>query len=459
MIKMTSDEILKSVSGIFLLKNNENDIDKIVIDSREACKGALFVAIIGESLDGHKFIESAYENGCRAFLVNESANIDLKYDDATIIAVGNTEIALGDIAKRYKKKFDIQCVGITGSVGKTTTRDMVYSVVSKQFNSLKNEKNLNNQFGVPLTLFNLDESHECAVIEMGMSGFKEIEYLADVVEPDIGIITNIGLSHVERLGSQDGILQAKMEITTNFKESNTLIINGDDPYLKKVNVDECGYKVIRVGFEDGNDIKCVHYHMTESGCIFECEVNGEIGEYIIPVSGKHNVYNAMSAIAVGLTLGMDKRKIREGLRDFKLTPMRLDIVENGKNGITIINDTYNASPDSMKASLDILSLYNRRKVAILGDIFELGEYAEQGHRSVGAYSVNKADVLVLVGDNAKYIAEEALKEGFRPSLVYHYDNKEDIKLNEILEENDVVLVKASRGMELEKVVEKIKEMN
>lgn len=458
-MKMTLDEILKSVDGTFLLKNNDDDIDKVVIDSREACGGALFVAIIGESLDGHKFIESAYENGCRAFLVNESANIDFKYDDAVIIEVENTEIALGDIAKKYKEKFDIPYIGITGSVGKTTTRDMVYSVVSKQFKSLKNEKNLNNQFGVPLTLFNLDETHECAVIEMGMSGFKEIEYLADVVEPDIGIITNIGLSHVERLGSQDGILNAKMEITTNFKESNTLIINGDDPYLKKVDVNKGEYRVIRVGFEDHNDIKCIHYHMMESGCIFECEVNGEVGEYILPISGKHNIYNAMAAIAVGVSLGMDKRKIREGLRDFKLTAMRLDIIENDKSGITIINDTYNASPDSMKASLDILSLYNRRKVAILGDIFELGEYTEQGHRSVGAYSVNKADVLVLVGDSAKYIAEEALKQGFRPSLVYHYDNKEDIKLNEILKEKDVVLVKASRGMGLEYVVERIKELN
>ena len=230
MNSLTISELAIATKGKLVIGNESDTINDIVIDSRKANKDNVFVAVIGENLDGHRFMQSAYENGCKTFIKNASSSIKLNSSDINLIEVKDTQIALGDIAKYYKEKFDIPYIGVTGSVGKTTTRDMIYATVSSTFHTLKNQGNLNNHFGVPLTLFNLDDSYECAVIEMGMSHFKEIEYLANIVNPKIGVISNIGLSHIENLGSQEGILQAKMEIATNFNESNTLVVNGDDKF-------------------------------------------------------------------------------------------------------------------------------------------------------------------------------------------------------------------------------------
>ena len=229
---LSIEEVVNACKGNLISKSKEvESINELVIDSRLANKNNVFFAIIGESLDGHKFINSAIENGCKTILKNKDNNTEIIGEDINIIEVENTEFALGDIAKYYKSKFDIPYIGVTGSVGKTSTRDMIYAAVSSQYKTLKNMKNLNNQFGVPLTLANLDESYECAVIEMGMSGFNEIEYLVNIVNPKIGVISNIGLSHIEMLGSREGIFKAKMEITTNFDESCPLLVNGDDDML------------------------------------------------------------------------------------------------------------------------------------------------------------------------------------------------------------------------------------
>ena len=378
---LTVKELVLASEGK-LLSGNENDyISDIVIDSRKASKENVFIAIIGENLDGHKFIKSAYENGCKTFIKNESSSINLDSSDINLIEVKNTELALGMIAKYYKEKFDIPYIGVTGSVGKTTTRDMIYSAVSSKFNTLKNQGNLNNHFGVPLTLFNLDKSYECAVIEMGMSGFNEIEYLAKIVNPHIGVISNIGLSHIENLGSQEGILKAKMEITTNFNSSDILIVNGDDALLSKLKNKNHNFILKTFGFNKDNDIYCESYDMNETETKFICNINGVKDEILIPAVGEHNIYNAMSAILVGISLGIKIEQIKEGLKNFKATKMRLDILKNDK--MTIINDAYNASPDSMNAALKILKLYKERKVAILGDMFEMGEVSEYGHKIVG----------------------------------------------------------------------------
>lgn len=450
---LTIKELVLATEGKLICGNENDYISNVVIDSRNANEKNAFVAIIGENLDGHNFIQAAYEKGCKTFIKNENNSIKIDSSDINLIEVKDTELALGDIGKYYREKFDIPYIGITGSVGKTTTRDMVYGVVSAKYNSLKNEKNLNNQLGVPLTLFTLNDDHECAVIEMGMSGFNEIEYLANIVKPKIGVISNIGLSHIENLGSQEGILKAKMEIATNFDETNTLIVNGDDKFLSTLKHKDHVYELKTFGFNKDNDIYCECYDMREDSITFSCMINGKKEEIFIPTVGEHNIYNAMSAILVGITLGLNLDEIKTGLSNFKATKMRLDIVKTDK--MTIINDAYNASPDSMDAALKILGRYKNRRVAILGDMFEMGEHAEYGHRLVGKSSINNTDLLITIGNDSKFIGAEAISLGFDKENIYHFNSKEQAikELDNLLEKEDVVLVKASRGMKLEKIVE------
>ena len=453
MESLTVKELVISTKGKLVIGDENTFINNIIIDSRKANENSVFVAIVGENLDGHNFIQSAYDLGCKTFIKNENVNISLKESDVNIIEVKDTEIALGDIAKYYKSKFEIPFIGITGSVGKTTTRDMVYSAVSSKYNSLKNEGNLNNQLGVPLTLFELNKEHECAVIEMGMSGFNEIEYLANIVNPKIGVISNIGLSHIEALGSQEGILKAKMEITTNFDETCTLIVNGDDKLLSTLKNKEHIYNLKTFGFNNDNDIYCEDFTMKEDSITFTCVINDNKEEIFIPAVGEHNIYNAMAAILTGMALEIPLKNIKEGLKNYKATKMRLDIVKD--NDLTIINDTYNASPDSMNAALKILGRYKERKVAILGDMFEMGEHAEYGHRLVGESAVGNVDLLITIGKDSKFISDEAKKLGLSSSSIYHFETKEDAinSLENLIQKNDVVLVKASRGMKLEEIVE------
>ena len=453
MNSLTISELVSATNGRLVFGNESDCIIDVVIDSRKANKDNVFVAVIGENLDGHKFMQSAYENGCKTFIKNASSSIKLNSSDINLIEVEDTQIAVGNIAKYYKEKFDIPYIGVTGSVGKTTTRDMIYATVSSRFNTLKNEGNLNNHFGVPLTLFNLDESYECAVIEMGMSNFKEIEYLANIVKPKIGVISNIGLSHIENLGSQEGILEAKMEIATNFNESNTLVVNGDDKFLATLKEKNLNYSLKTFGFNKNNDIYCESYEMNEEDLTFTCYIDGKKEEIFIPTVGEHNIYNAMAAILVGKELNISLDDIKKGLKNFKATKMRLDIIKNNK--MTIINDAYNASPDSMEAALKILGRYKNRKVAILGDMFEMGEHSEYGHRLVGRYAIDNTDLLVAIGKDAIFMCDEAKSLGFDESNIYYFNTKEEAieNIDRIIKEDDVVLVKASRGMQLEKIVE------
>ncbi len=446
-------ELLLATNGLLVTGNELEEIQSIEIDSRKSKLGDVFVAIIGENLDGHNFMQSALNNGCKTFIKNKSNSIKFGSSDINLIEVDDTTKALGDIAKYYKNKFLIPYIGVTGSVGKTTTKDMIYAAISNKYETLKNEGNFNNHIGVPLTLFNLNKEHECAIIEMGMSNFYEIEYLANMVNPKIGVISNIGLSHIENLGSQDGILKAKLEITTNFNESNILIVNGDDEYLRKICKDDCKYQLKTFGFNTNNDIYCTEYHMDEDSINFKCMINGKVENIFIPTVGKHNIYNAMASILVGLTLNMSLEDIKLGLKGFTASKMRLDISKKGD--LTIINDAYNASPDSMKAALEILGRYKTRRVAVLGDMFEMGEHSEYGHRLVGEYSINNVDVLITIGDMSKFISDEANKLGLDSKNIYHFEDKEVAinSLDSIVKNDDVVLVKASRGMELEKIVE------
>lgn len=466
MISLKIKEVLEALGsdelgGKLMRGDIESSISSIVIDSRQARPDTMFVAIVGENTDGHRYLKSAYDLGARTFMVSQDGPFDIDFlEGANIIYVANTEISLGVLAKYYKSKFDISVIGITGSVGKTTTRDMVYAVVSSKYNTLKNEKNFNNQFGVPLTLFNLDNEHEYAVIEMGMSGFGEIDYLADIVRPDIGLISNIGMSHIEHLGSQEGIFKAKMEISNYFSENSCLIVNGDDEYLSKLKAekDSLNYDLYTFGKDRKNTIVLKSVESGENETRFIADFEGKTEEFSIPTIGEHNVYNAMSAILVGLKIGMTFDEIRRGLMNFKATGDRQNIINTGR--YMIINDVYNASPDSMIASLKVLALNrDRRKVAILGDCLEMGDYEEEGHRRVGLQSVRRCDVIITQGKAARFIGIEAQEHGFDLSNIYHFDTKEDLikDLNNILKDQDVVLVKASRGMHFEDIVNYLKE--
>ena len=287
---------------------------------------------------------------------------------------------------------------------------------------------------------------------MGMSGFNEIEYLVNIVNPQIGIISNIGYSHVEHLGSRDGIFKAKMEITTNFDENSLLIVNGDDDCLKTLKNKELIYKLKTFGFEKDNDIYCESYEMNEENINFVAVIDNKKEEFFIPTVGKHNIYNAMAAILVGLNLNMTIDEIKLGLKTFQCTKNRLDIIK--KDNLTIIDSVYNASIDSMTAALNILGRYENRRVAILGDMFEMGEFAEFGHRQVGKAAINNVDVMIAIGNDAKFIINE-LKENNINNNLYYFETKEEAieNLDKIIKENDIILVKASRGMHLEKVVE------
>ncbi len=459
MISLRVEEIERSTEGKLICGENY-EIDEIVIDSRQAKNKTMFVAIVGESQDGHKYLEAAYDMGCRVFLISDESFLTESMTEASVIKVANTELALGKIAKYYRNKFSIPAIAVTGSVGKTTTRDMIYSVVSRSFISLKNEKNFNNQFGVPLTLFNLNKEHQCAVIEMGMCGFGEIEYLADIVRPKIAVISNIGMSHIELLGSQEGIFKAKMEIASYFDENSLLIVNGDDKFLSKLYKDslkenEKAYKIQAFGKNKENTISLLEFEtLAEDVTKFTVKIEDLENniDFKIPTVGEHNIYNAMSAILVGISMGMTLEEIKEGLMNFIPTKDRQDIIKTEK--YTIINDVYNASPDSMIASLKVLKLYNKRRVAIFGDCLEMGTFAQEGHRRVGLQAIDKADLIITTGEAAKYIGIEAKEKGFDLSKVYHFDTKEELikELDSIVEDDDVILVKASRGMKFEDIV-------
>ena len=452
MISLKILEILDITGGVLLSGSADDVVTDITTDSRKAEKGVLFAAICGENVDGHNYVESAFSKGAVCAIVEK----DVK-SDKTIIKVDNTVRALGKIARAIMRKICVPVVGITGSVGKTTTRDMTYAVVAKMFNTLKNKGNFNNELGVPLTVFSADESIEAAVIEMGMDNFGEIDRLSYIVNPTISIITNIGISHIERLGSQENIYKAKSEIFKNTKSHGTVILNGDDKILM-AHKGEISQNVVTVGVKNERaDVVAKNITSTQESVSFTACGMGKEFDVTLPVAGEHNVLNALLAIATGLVFEIPTKEIATALSQFSMTNMRMDIID--AKTIKIINDCYNAAPASVAAALSVLGKYEDRKVAILGDIAELGTYSKKAHFDLGAEIVkNNIDVLVTIGQNARYIAEGAYEQGMDSDGIVSVETLEELypKLSDIIEEKNVVLVKASRVMELERVTEFLK---
>lgn len=448
---------IAEVIGATLVGSSDASITSVVTDSREASSGALFVALKGEKSDGHAYIEKAVSLGADCILAERMPTAEI---DCPIVLVPDTLVALGKLSAAYKSLTSPLTVAVTGSVGKTTTKEFVAAVLSQHYATTKTQGNFNNQLGLPLTLLSLKEKDEALVVEMGMSARGEIAYLSELACPKIGMITCIGSSHIEHLGSREGIRDAKMEITAGMGQGSILLLNGDEPLL--AGVPGALYLSMKNRYAD---FYIRPIDQTENGSSFDLTFNGTTYESIvIPVIGEHNVWDAAYAFAVGLLCGMGEYEIRRGLMSFSNTGMRQNLYE--ANGIWILEDCYNAAPESVKASLSVLSKTAKakggRKIAVLGDIRELGAYTEEGHRQVGRAAAEEGvELLVTFGSDAAYIAKAAIAQGMPEAAVCSFtdlDHPEEVSgfLSGLLQKNDTVLFKASRAVRLERVIAYLK---
>lgn len=452
-MQITFNEMLKAMDGEVVVQGQEIKFNKLCIDTRKVEKDDVFLAIKGANFNGNDFALKALELGASIVIVDEiKFAIEDINTNGTIIKVKNTRQALLDLAKFYRKKLGLKVIGVTGSTGKTSTKDLIAALLSDKYKVFKTKGNFNNDIGLPLMILELTCDYDVAVLEMGMSSLGEIELLADVARPDIAVITNIGLSHIENLKTQENILKAKMEISAFFDENNVLIINGEDEFLK--NISSKSFKVKKIGYNHEYDVYASNIILREEETEFLAHAFGEEAVFTLPMAGKHNVLNTMLAIEVAECLNVSFKEMILGLDNIEATSMRLQVIK--REGLTIINDCYNASPDSMKSSLDVLSAYrNCRRVAILGDMYELGNEAKRAHFEVGQYAKDKVDLLIVIGEHINNF-----KDGFKNDNIIMYNTKEECikELESIVNKDDVVLVKASRGVKLEDVVKKLEEV-
>ena len=459
---MNNDLTVKQIVDICdgkLYCGDENIICKTYNkDTRIINEGDVYIGIKGENFDGNTLYKEAFSKGASVCILEEYSFFeDKEYTyDKPIILVKNAKLALKKIASYIRNNSDALFIGVTGSVGKTSTRDMIYSVVSKHYKSLKTEGNFNNDIGLPLTIMRLKDE-ECAVIEMGMNNLGEIDYLTNITKPNIAVITNVGTAHIGNLGSRENILKAKLEIKNGLVDNGTLIINNDNDLLHDYYL-ENKENVFTIGIDNKSDIVACDIKMFSDHSEFKIVYKDEEYEVTCPVSGIAFVYNSLVAFAVGVLTNMPINEIIEGIKDFSLTKNRLEIIEI-ENNIHVINDSYNASVDSMKSSLQILkNSKGKRKIAVLGSMLELGDFSKELHEEVGKSVVeNNIDILITVGLDAKYIAQKA-KENMNENNIYSFDNNSDAinKLHDILQNDDVVLVKASNGLKFIEIVNELK---
>lgn len=461
-------DILKCTNGKLIIGDTEKECTNYSKDTRTIKKGDTYIGIKGEKFDGSSFWKDALSNGAETVIIN---NIKLneieeyKKQNKNIIQVEDTIKAIGEMAsykmKIQKEKYNLKVVGVTGSVGKTSTKDIIANVLSKKYKVLKTEGNNNNHIGLPLTILRLQDE-EIAVIEMGMNHLGEISYLTKIAKPDIAVITNIGTSHIGNLGSRENILKAKLEILEGM-DKKKIVINNDNDLLNKWYLEnKNNIEIHTFGIKNESEFNAKNIKLKENSSEFICENKNEKINIEVPVGGEHFILNALCGLTVGKLLNLNNEEIKKGIKDFKLTAKRMEI-NHLKNNITIINDSYNASYESMKASISNLKNMNgERKIAVLGDMFELGDFSEKLHKEVGTEIYkNKIDKLYLIGNYSKFIGEEAEKEGYKKENIFYFENKDELfnNLKNNLKSGDVILIKASNGMKLFEIAEKLKNIN
>lgn len=466
--KYTMAEIAEIVGGSLQIFGDADDTPQkyIAIDSRESGEGVVFCAIKGQKVDGNGFIPSSLEAGSRAFICQSIPDAARESGiPFCAVVVEDTVEAMGKLAADYRSLSPAKFIGVTGSVGKTTTKEFISAVVSASFRTHKTQGNYNSLIGLPLTIFGISPTDEVVVLEMGMSDIGEIEKMSKISRPDIAVITNIGTSHLESLGTRENICRAKMEIRKGLADDGVLLLNGDDELL----ADAAERLQIRPAFFSRHapyaDFRAVNVRQKDNGALFDVLYSGKaVTNVEIPVIGSHNVNNALCAYAVGVMLGMRDDAIERGLRSFVNVDKRQKIYDVG--GITVIDDSYNASPESMRAAIDVLASLaakrGARPAALLGDMLELGKDSKMMHDQIGQYAAKKqVQKLFCFGKSADIIAEAAIKNGVRAENVFVCLDTGDAEImarmiSGALDDGDILLVKASRGIAAENVIEHLK---
>lgn len=462
MFPIEVSEIAQITDGFLANGPDGVRVQSISIDTRTLARGDLFVPIKGENFDGHQFLTQALLAGACGFVtdhwdddVKESLGGSLQ-STTIVIVVRNTLVALHALARYIRQKLPLEVIGITGSTGKTCTKDMISNVLSREFTLISTEKNYNNEIGVPLTVLRANQSTQVLVVEMAMRGLGQIRELAEIVSPRIGLITNVGKTHFELLSSEEKIARAKSELIEAIPSDGIVILNADDNWtteLRKM----AEAPVMTYGISKGADIRAEDIQLDDMARpSFRIVSDKNVLSVCLPLAGRHNIYNALATYAVASEMWVSQEHIKEGLETCMLSEMRMQVFTT-PDGITVLNDAYNANPTSMKAALVALKdmTQEKRKLAVLGDMLELGTLAEMAHFEIGELvSDVEVDFLITVGTRSRRIAEGALSKGMKPESVVQCENIEEAgrALVENVKPGDAVLIKASRAMELEKVV-------
>ena len=452
MLELNLQEIVKATKGALLKEADVKEIKAVSTDTRKIEEGTMFIALKGENFNGNNYVLDAFNKGAKIAIVDEvKCDLNELKEDVALIKVKDTGRALMDLAKFYREKLGLKVVGITGSAGKTSTKDLVAAVLSDKYKVFKTKGNFNNEIGLPLMILELDSTYDVAILEMGMRGLGQIKELAEIASPDLGIITNIGISHIEILKTRENILKAKMEIATFFDKNNTLVVCGNDDFLGAL--PEAQYKIVKTGVGENFEIGAKNIALEELSSKFTVYDGEKEEEFSLDMPGEHNISNLMLGIAIAKELGVSIEEMKRGLKNIEATSMRLELIK--KDGFSILNDCYNSSPVAVKSAIDVMkNIEGKRRIAVLGTMRELGHKSEEAHREIGKYAKeNGIEKVLCFGDFS-----ENIKEGYGEGCTV-YENKEELikDLLNIICEGDIILVKASRSLKFEEITKALLE--
>ena len=452
MLELNLQEIVKATKGALLKEADVKEIKAVSTDTRKIEEGTMFIALKGENFNGNNYVLDAFNKGAKIAIVDEvKCDLNELKEDVALIKVQNTGRALMDLAKFYREKLGLKVVGITGSAGKTSTKDLVAAVLSYKYKVFKTKGNFNNEIGLPLMILELDSTYDVAILEMGMRGLGQIKELAEIASPDLGIITNIGISHIEILKTRENILKAKMEIATFFDKNNTLVVCGNDDFLGAL--PEAEYKIVKTGVGENFKIGAKNIALEELSSKFTVYDGEKEEEFSLDMPGEHNISNLMLGIAIAKELGVSFEEMKRGLKNIEATSMRLELIK--KDGFSILNDCYNSSPVAVKSAIDVMkNIEGKRRIAVLGTMRDLGHKSEEAHEEIGKYAKeNGIEKVLCFGDFS-----ENIKEGYGEGCTV-YENKEELikDLLNIICDGDIILVKASRSLKFEEITKALLE--